>query len=87
MSSLDFSRFLLQNLSNCNQNLEGLLDFDPPGDGGAFLNLTSKQDHSSNINDQSHLSSGHNMNTTQDNNLSVLKGAAMENSFTQINQL
>jgi hypothetical protein len=55
MSSLDFSRFLMQNLSNC-QNLEDLLDFDPPGD---TLNLTVKQDHNNFlINDQLHLSSG-----------------------------
>jgi hypothetical protein len=38
MSSLDFSRFLMQNLSNC-QNLEDILDFDLPG---AALNLTAK---------------------------------------------
>ena len=49
MSSLDFSRFIMQNLSNNQQNLEDLLDFDPPGDAN-----TSKQDlgnNLSNIND------------------------------------
>ena len=51
LSSLDLSRFLMQNLSN--QNLEGLLDFDPPGD---CLNLTQKQESQ----EHSRISSGHN---------------------------
>lgn len=58
MSSLDFSRFIIQNQSNC-QNLEDLLEIDPPGDP---LNLTCKIDPNNNsstlINDQLHLSSG-----------------------------
>lgn len=74
MSSLDFSRFIIQNQSNY-QNLEELLEIDPPGDP---LNLTCKIDHNNNssalINDQLHLSSG---------NLNISSTAAQDMLLTQ----